>query len=250
MTPIFSYNLKLSAIIHNNGDYRVDLYYYYFRIDAVSEYCNWVVTSDAKLSTLGIYSLEPDDSDSFEWTFSFVPNECSCMDTLSDLTLRFRLFPSTSSTVDQYFPYSFDIALKVDCSLFPFLPALAFYIRPHILDVNPWCVDDKQITVCQSNSVKSLILEDDWYVYAKTHLTLGDVENPPQQYKDIDLTSFPLPKHDFYLISFDEAPSRTSQVHLSAVSTGKSNLYSWQKNDNDNTARSVCKPYFLQSRNT
>ena len=233
---ILPHSLKISASILNSGNYEALSDTFVYRIEAISDRCTWQVTNANVAHLLNVNSLQPHSTTDVSKMIRFNVDECACAKTFDRLsiTLRFELFPITGLNPDAtaYVSSSYDVMVKIDCSHFPFLPALAFYVRPYVLDVFQWCADNAPIAQCvDSNSpVLDLDISAELFIYSTTHLSLGQVNKPPDQLNSVELSSFPLPFHDFYLIPSKEGVHQSQQIQMQAVNENNK-VQKWSQSD-------------------
>ena len=230
--PIYANTLHFTASVLNSGNFEIQSSYFYYHIDAMGSHCTWPVIQVEQISELEIYDLSPYASGNVDKTVSFPLDNCACADTfsLSYVTLRFSFFQSHAWTAASYASTSYDITVGVDCTFFPFLPALAFYVRPYVLEVNQWCAEP-HILSCGAtvpNAPLDIIFGTDWSTSAQTTLSLKQVDNPPAQYENVELANFPLPQHNFYLHPSEEGKNKSDIVLLSS-SPASSESLAWME---------------------
>ena len=247
---IFPYTLQFTAQLKNNGVYRINGYQFFYEIETLSRNCNWSVNSLQSLNELNVYVLDGYSTSSVEKQIAFVPAECACanIDGVTDATLRFSLYESKNWTYASYTPSHVDIDITIDCSLYPSLPALAFYVRPYVINVSQWCVASHEVSECfRPSGVVNLAADTSWHVQTETLLGLGQVKNPPSQYNDIDLSSFPLPVHSFYLLPPVEGLKKSNNLKLDVAPDNQNYGSQWYFENNDYRYEHLCLLLFAMS---
>ena len=235
---ILSYSLSFSADIVNSGSYQIPSSQFYYRITAVSDqssHCQWEIVNSTLLSLIqAADSLKPFSGSKISAAFQFSVDECACATNvqLTYFPLRFELYQNSDWNAANYASSSSDVIVVIDCSFFPVLPALAFYVRPYVLEVPQWCANHQEIQQCTSSQTTSLDLAIDsgWYVYTRTSLALGDVSNPPEQYRNVDLSFFPLPIHSFYLNPSKEGANKVDPLKVDATKQNPNEEFIWSDN--------------------
>lgn len=233
---LFPYTLQLKATLKNNGVYKIYGNNFFYDIEAQGRHCNWPVVLSQSINGLDLYSLEAYSTFDIEAKINFVAAECACAsnDDVSNVTLRFNLFQGSGSSSVSYEQSSIEVNATIDCSLSPALPALAFYVRPYNIDVNPWCVSSGKISKCpESSGVQDLGADDVWFVHTETELSVGQVNNPPDLYNNIDLSTFPLPQHSFYLLPASEGINKSNTLMLNVSSDWENSASDWAQHQNN-----------------